>query len=38
LLVAVEMIPDIFRTVGNVTHDVALATIVDADTAPPSSS
>ena len=29
LLVAVEMIPDIFRTVGNVTHDVALATIVD---------
>ena len=25
LLVAVEMIPDIFRTVGNVTHDVALA-------------
>ena len=29
LLVAVEMIPDIFRTVGNVTHDVALAAIVD---------
>lgn len=29
LLVAVEMIPDIFRTVGNVSHDVALATIVD---------
>jgi proton glutamate symport protein len=29
LLVAVEMIPDIFRTVGNVTHDVALASIVD---------
>lgn len=29
LLVAVEMVPDIFRTVGNVTHDVALATIVD---------
>ena len=29
LLVAVEMIPDIFRTVGNVTHDVALAVIVD---------
>jgi len=23
------MIPDIFRTVGNVTHDVALASIVD---------
>ena len=32
LLVAVEMIPDIFRTVGNVTHDVALATIVDRKT------
>jgi Na+/H+-dicarboxylate symporter len=31
LLVAVEMIPDIFRTVGNVTHDVALACIVDKD-------
>ena len=29
LLVAVEMIPDIFRTVGNVTHDVALVSIVD---------
>ena len=29
LLVAVEMVPDIFRTVGNVTHDVALAGIVD---------
>jgi Na+/H+-dicarboxylate symporter len=28
LLVAVEMIPDIFRTVGNVTHDVAVTTIV----------
>lgn len=32
LLVAVEMIPDIFRTVGNVTHDVALASIVDRQT------
>ncbi|MFL6721054.1 MAG: dicarboxylate/amino acid:cation symporter [Sphingomonas sp.] len=32
LLVAVEMIPDIFRTVGNVTHDVALAAIVDRST------
>jgi Na+/H+-dicarboxylate symporter len=32
LLVAVEMVPDIFRTVGNVTHDVALATIVDRGT------
>ena len=32
LLVAVEMIPDIFRTVGNVTHDVALAAIVDQGT------
>ena len=32
LLVAVEMVPDIFRTVGNVTHDVALASIVDGET------
>ena len=32
LLVAVEMVPDIFRTVGNVTHDVALAGIVDSQT------
>jgi len=32
LLVAVEMVPDIFRTVGNVTHDVALASIVDRQT------
>jgi Na+/H+-dicarboxylate symporter len=31
LLVAVEMLPDIFRTVGNVSMDVALATIVDRD-------
>ena len=29
LLVAVEMIPDIFRTVGNVMFDVVLATVVD---------
>jgi Na+/H+-dicarboxylate symporter len=29
LLVAVEMIPDIFRTVGNVTLDVALTAVVD---------
>ncbi|MFL6830007.1 MAG: dicarboxylate/amino acid:cation symporter [Sphingomicrobium sp.] len=29
LLVAVEMIPDIFRTVGNVTMDVAVAAAVD---------
>ena len=29
LLVAVEMIPDIFRTVGNVTHDVVVTTVVD---------
>ena len=28
LLVAVEMIPDIVRTVGNVAHDVALGSIV----------
>ena len=32
LLVAVEMIPDIFRTVGNVTLDVAVTTVVDAST------
>ena len=32
LLVAVEMIPDIFRTVGNVSMDVTLATIVDHST------
>jgi proton glutamate symport protein len=29
LLVAVEMVPDIFRTVGNVTWDVSLAAVVD---------
>ena len=29
LLVAVEMIPDIFRTIGNVTFDVAVTTVVD---------
>lgn len=29
LLVAIEMIPDMFRTVGNVTVDVAVATAVD---------
>jgi Na+/H+-dicarboxylate symporter len=29
LLVAVEMIPDIFRTVGNVTLDVSLVALVD---------
>jgi proton glutamate symport protein len=38
LLVAVEMVPDIFRTVGNVTHDVALASIVDRATQSGSSS
>ena len=32
LLVAVEMIPDIFRTVGNVTMDVAVTTAVDRTT------
>jgi proton glutamate symport protein len=32
LLVAVEMVPDIFRTVGNVCHDVALTVIVDRGT------
>lgn len=29
LLVAVEMVPDIFRTLGNVTFDVALTAVVD---------
>ena len=33
LLVAVEMIPDIFRTLGNVTMDVAVTTAVDRQTA-----
>ena len=33
LLVAVEMVPDIFRTLGNVTFDVALAAIVDRSSA-----
>jgi len=35
LLVAVEMIPDIFRTVGNVTMDVALAALVNRSSASP---
>ena len=34
LLVAVEMIPDIVRTLGNVAHDVALTTLVDRDQRP----
>jgi Na+/H+-dicarboxylate symporter len=29
LLVAVEMVPDIFRTLGNVTFDVAVTAVVD---------
>jgi Na+/H+-dicarboxylate symporter len=33
ILVAVENIPDIFRTVGNVTLDVAVTTAVDRSTA-----
>jgi Na+/H+-dicarboxylate symporter len=32
LLVAVEMIPDIFRTLGNVTLDVAVTAVVDGST------
>ena len=32
LLVAVEMIPDIFRTVGNVTLDVAVTAAVGQST------
>jgi Na+/H+-dicarboxylate symporter len=31
LLLAVEVIPDIFRTVGNVTADVAVAAVVGRD-------
>ena len=31
ILIAVEVIPDIFRTVGNVTADMAAAVIVDRD-------
>jgi proton glutamate symport protein len=38
LLVAVEMVPDIFRTVGNVTLDVALAAVVDRSARTPSES
>lgn len=34
VLVAVEMIPDIMRTVGNVTMDVAVASAVDAEVEP----
>lgn len=34
LLVAVEMIPDIIRTLGNVAADVALATVVNRDQRP----
>ena len=33
LLVAVEMVPDIFRTVGNVTMDVALTAAIDKQSA-----
>ena len=38
LLVAVEMVPDIFRTVGNVTMDVALAAVVNRSPEPASES
>ncbi|MBA3526859.1 MAG: dicarboxylate/amino acid:cation symporter [Pseudomonadota bacterium] len=33
LLVAVEMVPDVVRTLGNVTFDVAVTTVVDRETA-----
>ena len=33
LLVAVEMLPDIMRTLGNVTMDVAVTATVDRNTA-----
>ncbi len=29
ILVAVEILPDIFRTIGNVTADVAVTVLVD---------
>jgi Na+/H+-dicarboxylate symporter len=32
LLVAVEMVPDIFRTLGNVTLDVAVTTVINKNT------
>ena len=31
ILVAVEILPDIFRTIGNVTADLAVAVVVDTD-------
>jgi Na+/H+-dicarboxylate symporter len=33
LLIAVEMLPDLFRTLGNVTADIAAATVLGKDTA-----
>ena len=38
LLVSVEMVPDIFRTVGNVAMDVTLSTIVNRQVPPASES
>ena len=35
LLLAVEVIPDIFRTVGNVTADMAVARIVEDEVGAP---
>ena len=35
LLVAVEMVPDIIRTLGNVTLDVAVTTVANRETAEP---
>ena len=34
LLVAVETVPDLFRTVGNVTMDVAVTSVVGRDKRP----
>ena len=34
LLVAVEMLPDVMRTVGNVTMDVAVTAVVDRKSSP----
>jgi Na+/H+-dicarboxylate symporter len=31
ILVAVEILPDIFRTIGNVTADLAVTVVVDTD-------
>jgi len=34
ILIAVEIVPDIFRTIGNVTGDLAVATMVQSESNP----